>query len=358
MKADATLRVLNADEVLTYLSTQTDILTNRDGTRAYEEAIVRLIDQNDWSKQSAATILTSLIATAEENTAFAAFYALCTFYRRHDFKSELRETLVQYASRFSARPSYAFIHLMSRKMSDPNDWSILEDANRLCDPEILGYNYGVEHCFAEYVAEACEKDPSRAAYYVSEHLDAALERVADALKQSCGYPKFYVTRARLQTLKAIYRDGVEKEAIFHQALNDIELAVSREEDNQKKINYRLVGLQLQSSYYERVLAQSISRQEEQVNEKLQEGNVKNLEFLSFFSAIIGLLLAGTQLLLGLTFAQGAALIVVLTGCLITAFGTIGFVLHEKKRFKINLLIVAIGLALAVFGMIYGGIYAL
>ncbi len=358
MNVDAKLQTLSPDAVKNYFSSQEDIVKNEDGTRAYEEAIVRLIDQNNWDKKTASAVFTSLISSQDSNLSYAAFYALCTYYRRHDFKSELRETLFHFAEQFSARASYAFLRLMSRKMSDPNDWSILEDADRLCDPAILGYNYGVEHCFAEYVAEACEKDPARAAFYVSEHLDAALKRVNDALKQSCGYPKFYVTRARLQTLKAIYQDGAQKEALFHQAQNDIETAVSREEDDQKKVNYRLIGLQLQSFYYERALAHSISRQEEQVTAKLQEGNVKNLEFLSFFSAIIGLLLAGTQLLLGLTFAQGAALIVVLTGCLITAFGTIGFVLHEKKRVKINLLIVSIGLLLAVFGMIYGGIYAL
>lgn len=358
MKNTAELHELSLQSVREYLTAQPDIKDLSDGTRRYEEAIVRLIDQNNWKIESATEILQALIHTEDTKLAYAAFYALCTYFRRHLFKTELRDTIARHRAQFSGFVSFAFLELMSRKMTDPNDWSILEDAAALCETEVLKDNYGVAHCYAEYVAEACEKDKTRAAYYVSEHMELALKRANDAIRISHGYPKFYVTRARLQTLKAIYEGGENKEALFHQAQSDVDTAIAREKDHNKKVNYQLIGQQLQSEYYERVLASSINRQEERVNQKLQENNVKNLEFLSFFSAIIGLLLAGTQLLLGLTFAQGAALIVVLTGCLITAFGTLGFVLHGKSRFTINLLIVIIGLVIMAGGMLYGGIYAL
>ena len=92
---------------------------------------------------------------------------------------------------------------------------------------------------------------------------------------------------------------------------------------------------------------------------MQENNVKNLEFLSFFSAIIGLLIAGTQLMMGMEFAQGATLLVALTGCLMTAFGAIGFILHSSgKRWLVNAIVVILGIALTVLALLYGGHYAM
>lgn len=355
------LKQLDIDTVRNYLQTEPDIINQGDGTRAYEEAIVRLIDQNPWTYENARTILKALINSYDEQpeVAYAAFYALCTYYRRHKHKSDFNELITEARAEFRAKISYAFLQLMCRKHMDPNDWTILEEAERLSEPDVMGYNYGVEHCFAEQVAAACEKDPTHASYFVAEYLDDALARVNDALKQSLGYPKFYVTRARLQNIKAIYADVEDREAYFKQSQNDIELAISKETDSAKQVDYQLIGLKMQSCYYESILSATIKKQETAISEKMQEGNVKSLEFLSFFSAIIGLLIAGTQIMLGLSFAAGSTLIVVLTGCLITAFGTIGFVLYgTEKRLAANISIVIIGIALTVAAMLYGAYYAM
>lgn len=355
------LEKMDVANVRLYLTTEPDVIRCGDETRAYEEAIVRLIDDNPWNYETVQKVMSELIEEyrTQPDTAYAAFYALCTYFRRNHLKMDYNELLHEAKPEFRQRVSYAFLRLMCRKMMDPNDWTILEEADRLCDPKVMGGNYGVEHCFAEHVATACEKDPSSAGYYVAEYLEDAIARVNDAIKQSSGYPKFYVTRARLQTIKAMHAEVSNRDAYFKQAQFDVELAISLEKDKTKQIDYQLIGIQMQSKFYENVLEDTIQKQEAVVTEKMHEGNVKNLEFISFFSAIIGLLIAGTQIMLGMTFAQGATLLVALTGCLITAFGTIGFILYErKKRILINLIISFLGIGLLVLALIYGAHYAM
>ena len=232
----AVLKSMDISCVRAYFTTEPDIVQCGDGTRSYEEAIVRLIDQNAWSYDNVKSIMRKLIneyETAPES-AYAAFYALCTYYRRHNHKAEFNELLNEAKSEFREKISYSFLRLMCRNLLDPNDLTILEEADRLSDPQVMGYNYGVEHFFAECVAAACEKEPSHAKYFVTEYLDDAIARVNDAVKQSAGYPKFYVTRARLQNIKAIYADVEDRDAYFKQSQNDVEIAISKETDKAKK----------------------------------------------------------------------------------------------------------------------------
>lgn len=357
----AQLQELTTEYVREYLSTNAAITQQGDGTRAYEEAVVHLVDDNGWKYETVGAVFEPLIEEYETapDMAYAAYFTLCTYYRRFGLKQDLNLLLNKPKPGFADKVSYDFMMLMCKKMLDPNDWSLIDEADRLCDPKVMGYNYGVPHCFAEYVADACENNEARVSYFIKEYMQNALDRVNDAIKQSNGYPKFYITRARLLNIKALYGEPENRASYFSQVQHDVSLAVSKEKDQKKQVTYQLLGVQMQSKYYEKSLSQSMKRQEEIIDAQIKENNVKNLEFLSFFSGIMGLLIAGTQLMMGLKFAEGATLLVALTGCLITAFGAIGFVLHSGwKRIVVNAIIVLIGVALTVFAMLYGGRYAL
>ncbi len=354
------LSELTTQQARIYFTTHPDIVGQNDGNRAYEVAVVQLIDQNKWEYKTIESVMTPLMELyeTEPELAYAAFYALCTYYRRNKQTGDYNDLLITWKTEFGRKVSYGFLQLMCRKMMNPNDWTLLEEADRLCGPQVMGHNFGVMHCFAEYVADACEKEPGRTHYFVNEYMQSALDRVNYAIACNRDYAKFYITRARLHNIKAIYGDAADREPYFSQAQSDAELAISKEKDKNKQIDYQLTSIRMQSEYYEKVLSNSIAKQEEIINQQIQENNVKNLEFLSFFSAIIGLLIAGTQLMMGMKFTEGVTLLVALTGCLITAFGTIGFVLHgTKKRLAVNIIVVVIGVLLTVGAMIYGGIYA-
>ena len=357
----AKLQELTTQCVREYLTTTPDVVEQGDGTRRYEQAIVHLVDDNKWEYETIGQVLNPLIEEYEPapELAYAAYFTLCTYYRRFGLSHDLNKLLSAAKDGFKEKVSYAFMNLMCKKMLNPDDWSLLDEADRLCDMNVMGYNYGVAHCFAEYVADACENNESRVSYYLQEYMQEALDRVKEAIKQSEGYPKFYITRARLLNIKALYGEPENRDACFTQMQHDVALAVSLEKDQRKQIDYQLRGMQMQSKYYEKTMTQSLKRQEEIIQAQIKENNVKNLEFLSFFSAIIGLLIAGTQIMMGMKFAEGATLLVALTGCLITAFGAIGYVLHGgKNRLLVNTIIVLLGVAVTVFALLYGGRYAL
>ena len=348
------LAQMSPEETKAYLKAVAEKFKDMDGSREYEVAIVALIDNNPWKRNVIEPIMQQLIKESETDPdlAYAAFYALCTYYRRKRHKDEYNVLIHWTRQGFKGRASYAFLELMCDKMLNPNDWRLLNVAKKLCSAEGLKENYGVKHCYAEYVAEACENDPSRVPYFVKEHMEDAFRYLDEAIRDSKEkYAKFYVTRARLNNIKAMHTGD---EACFRLAQSEIEEAISKEEDTGKQNEYRIAGIRLKSEYYEKVLNNRFSDQEEEMKKQFHENNVKNLEFLSFFSAIIGLLIAGVQVALNMNFRQASTLLVALVGCLITAFGAIGFVLHSKwQRWLVNVVIVGIGITLLVLAMMYG-----
>ena len=353
------LAVLDAEHVRQYLTTHPDIVADNDASRPYEVAVVQLIDENPWNAENASKVMTALMDPQKETqgVAYGAYYALCTYYRRNRSVKEYNNLIKSARKEFAERDSYPFLAIMCEKMLNPKDWRLLGKAERLCSARGLKDNYGVKHCFAEYVAEACENDPSRAMHFIKEYMESALQRVSEAISESEDkYAKFYMTRARLNNIKAIY---LEDESCFRLSQSEIEEAIDKEDDGTKRNVYQSMGVQMRSEYYAKTLEKKIANQEESIQQQFHENNVKNLEFLSFFSAIVGLLVAGIQVTLNMEFRQAATLLVALVGCMITAFGAIGFILHSKwQRWIVNSVIVIIGVVLLVLAMMYGAKHAL
>ena len=359
MPESAKLTTMDREHMVSYLSEVLESTGADDTCRRYETAIVSMVDQNPWTDLSIEQICESIMEGEAPDLAFAAFYALCTYFRRHQNLTEYGDLISKKRRQFGMRPSFAFLELMYKKARNPHSLELIEDADYLCSPEVLGSNYGVLHCFSEYVADACERDLARAKFLIDKYMDRALERVNESLRISRGYPKFYLTRARLRMISAIHANDTEREILYNSALQDIDTAVSAEKVMAKMIDYQITGTRIQMNYYEQVLNKNITKQEAQLTEKIQDINVKNLEFLGFFSAIIGLLLANIQLVQNLSFAAAATLVVVLSCCVITAFGALGFILHgTKERVKINCVIIGLGLFLTILSLLYGAYYAM
>lgn len=353
------LAVLDADSVRNYLTAHPDIAADNDASRPYEVAVVQLIDKNPWNIELVAKVMNQLMEPGKETpaVAYGAFYALCTYYRRNHSVKEYNSLIKSARKDLAQRDSYPFLALMCEKMLNPKDWRLLGKAKKLCSAKGLRDNYGVKHCFAEYVAEACENDPSRADHFIKEYMESALQRATEAVAESEDkYAKFYVTLARLNNIKAIH---LEDESCFRLSQSQIEEAIEKEDDGTKRNVWQSMGVQMRSEYYAKTLEKKIASQEENIQQQFHDNNVKNLEFLSFFSAIVGLLVGGIQVTLNMDFRQAATLLVALAGCLITAFGAIGFVLHSKwQRWIINGVIIVVGALLLISAMLYGAKHAL
>lgn len=333
---------------------------HKDASRAYEQAIVKLIDNNDWEEETVKRVMEELIQeniARDPDLAYSAFYALCTYYRRNKIVGKYTRLIDAWQEEFKSYASYAFLKLMCDKMVNPHDWELLETAKTLCGEPGLSDNYGVKHCYAEYVADACEADTGRMKHFVETYLQDAKDKLEEAIHADPEYAKFYVTRGRLTNVKAVYE--INKD-FFSEALADIDRALKYETKTEKRAEYRVIATQLKNEFYEKQLLAEIEAQEQDVKKQFQENNVKNLEFLSFFSAIIGLLIAGTQTVLNMTFPQAAAVLIVLAGCLLTAFGALGYILHgnDEVHGKINKKIVIIGIVLLALAIVVGTIYAL
>ena len=358
------LSVLDArDEkhVRAYLEGEENITLKSDATRDYEIAVVDMVKNNEWKTDEIEKATKPLIEAYKENKklAYAAFYALCSFYRRKGNENQMSALLNQYREVFNDCPSYEFLDLMCQKMLKPNDWSILAWADRICEVDRMGKNYGVLHCYAEYVAEACENKPDRVQYFIKVYMGTALARIMEAIKCDPDYAKFYITRARLYNILAIYGEEEEREAYFSQGQTDVRDAIAKETNKDRQMEFRVRGVVLQSEYYEKVLGRGLTEQREELERMQRESSVKNLEFLSFFSAVIGLLIAGTQMVLNMAFLQAVGVLIALTGCLLTAFGALGFILHsDEQRLKVNKTIVIIGIVVLAVAIVVGLVYGI
>ena len=137
-----------------------------EGTRAHEERIVSLIDNQPWTYDLAHSVLKELIDDNEELYSYDAFFALCTYCRRYENFSDYRKILEEYRSRYQKHITYDYLVLLSQidgnsHMRDEH-WAIINLADELCKRDILRDNYGVEHCFAYTIAGGAESSPELA----------------------------------------------------------------------------------------------------------------------------------------------------------------------------------------------------
>ena len=169
-----------------YLTTDPAVTKEGDASCPYEEAVVGLVGNNEWTKEEIEDILKPLIdeVDKEPDLAYAAYYALCSFYRRNIYTNEYSALIQSPKNGFKERESYPFLALMCEKLLNPKDWRLLSVAQNLCTAKGLCENHGVKHCFAEYVAGACESDPARMNYLNGEFVKPALEMLEQAIIKS------------------------------------------------------------------------------------------------------------------------------------------------------------------------------
>ncbi len=333
-------------------------------SREYEMKIVGLIEHHDWTYETASETLGGISAeikgpAADFRLCYAAFYALCTYYRKNNHFTKYQELLREYDHYFRGESSFAFLELMylSQNPKEINRQLVL-DAKQLCQQACFQKNYGVFHFYAEIAAiyiESFDKatPPQEELRYLDDAKEA-VEKAITASKVHCsghGYPKFYMTRARLYYLKAIYGSGDQSSVDFDNAHADVLQAINFETDRQKMEAYQMKELSLQSTYYKKSIGQELALLKGRVQEIDRESTKKNLESLSFFSAVLSLVITGATLSTALSFPHSAALLLILTGCIILAFGSFGFMIGNRKW--ANLMMIVVGALLLIGAMIFG-----
>lgn len=129
---------------------------------------------------------------------FAGFYLLSLIYRRACDRQKLQTLITHGATRFEENIDFKLVYLSCYEFCNPLGKShaeLLEEANTLCSqfpdrPSCL-------HVYAHIVASIMESGVEVDAAY----LDEAIEFIDRAISLDSSYPKYRVTRARLNALK-------------------------------------------------------------------------------------------------------------------------------------------------------------
>ena len=323
---------------------QAIVCSSEDSSRSYELAIGELVDGVQINDSELEDILQSIIKDNIVNNkalSYASFYALCTFHRRYRNVKEYGDLLRQWYQQFREFASYDFLELMYEQNTHVALENLIVKAYKLCYHSKMKENIGVIHLFCELVADSCEwKIDSFGDIYekwfgiAETKIEEAISVSALASKSGEAYPKFYCTKSRLLFLKALQcekRSDAEK--IAQEAIRYIEKATDLEKSNKKAMDYQIINAKRQAVFYQKMLEKTVALQTETINSRINKLNIHNLEFLGFFSAIITLISSDIMIINNNTFEDSINLMIIMTGCLLIAFGSFSLIIDNQFCIK-------------------------
>ena len=211
-----------------------DLLSDlpHDTKREYEVFINKIIQLETVAENNLSKIL--MDSSADIKIRYAAFFAMCTIYRRNKDYTLYGNLLREYEEAFKDFKS--ILHLKSMHLVESAD---TEDEIRevidLCKQAIKygNDNEGFLHSFSITVAKAFEdgflkiENPADL-----KLLDEALIRVDKAIEKD-EYAKFYATRGRLKLIKGEYDE----------AKKDLNKAIDIEDSTRVDYSYKLIDYQ-------------------------------------------------------------------------------------------------------------------
>lgn len=281
-----------------------------------------------------------------QSAAFECFFVLCIFSRRLKNFSEYRELLRDFGTYFEHLPLYHHIEALYYKQFDtPNDIEMaMTCASKAAQHPELSRQVGVLHSYVESVVKAEEHNQN-----VSPSiLEDAMIKINEVVKLDNHYAKFHCTRGRLLALR---EDFPEARRAIHKA---IDLEDSTNIDYSIRINeYQSHLTRIQMEEKSHLILKELKETKAEFEqskkdmvvsmEKLQKDN---LQFLGFFVAIISLTIGSLNMIGDKSFHETAYLIMILTGCILLGYVSLGMLFQPKQVKRIyQLYIFLIGLLL-------------
>lgn len=309
--------------------------------RNFEVALTSLVERED-NNELRKNLSEILESDAEEKLRYAAFYGLSILYRRKKDISLLEKLVLHHESEF--RDNATWPHLIVLYLKEKG---IGRDVIRVIQKSYEAYlnirhNAGIVHNFAETVISAIEDSDSKTQDTIKENwIEKAVEAIHDAIELDPNYAKYYCTKGRILAFTGDYiaaRENIKRA---------IDIEDSSKSDYVVRLgNYQYYLLLVQSNQQKAELNNNlisnkklIEQSKTEIDQKFKEVNIKNLEFLGFFAAIVSFTIGSIQIVNKQTFDQASSLIIVLFGALIAVFGGFGFVLHGWNKKSVPSLIV-------------------
>lgn len=314
--------------------------------RGFEIALTNLVEDvedNDLRKELSEILKANL---EDEALAYPAFYCLSILYRRKKDITLLGELIEKYEGTFRDHPTFSHVYVLYLK-----EKGIGRDVMRVIQKSYEAYtklnnNAGVVHNFAETIASAYEDSDNQTRELIKkEWLAKASEAIDLAIELDRSYAKYYCTKGRLLAIDKKYTEA--KEAVKR--------AIDYEDSGKKDYvirlgNYQHCLLLIQTEQYSEEISKQIADNEnlicntnKQIDEKFKENNIKNLEFLGFFAAIVSFTIGSIQIINNQPFEQARNLIIILFAALLSSFSGFGFLLHGLGKKAIpNVIMFLIG----------------
>lgn len=343
--------LVDKQAILDFLKTLPD-----ETERKFEVGLTDLVEHND-SKSIRTELLKILSEDSQsESVIYAAFYCLTISYRRTKDITLLENLIKKYESRFEDKHA-TFSHVYALFLKEKG---VGKDVIRIIQKSYTAYtklkkNAGVVHNFADTVVTAYEQSDSKTKSMIKrDWADRADEAVELAIELDPMYAKYYCTKGRLLAIN-------EK---FSEAIESIKRAIDMEDSSEtdyviRLANYQYYLLLVQTNQYSSIMNAQLENHEEmitsakkEIDEKFRESNVKNLEFLGFFAAIVSFTIGSVQIINNQSFENARNLIVVLFAALLSVFSAFGFILHGFGKKSIpNIIVFIIGIII-LFGIVY------
>ncbi|XXM71454.1 tetratricopeptide repeat protein [Lysinibacillus sphaericus] len=296
----------------------------------------------DWLKQS--TDRNEEANDPENPILFSIFFVLCIYARRMKNHSTYKNLIQDYGEFFEGELLYPHIVSLFHKQYDtPEDMELAIHYGRMA-VENLPHQVGVLHSYVESVVAAEERGLDIDQAIVGD----AREKMDQIIRMDNQYPKFYCTKGRLLAVLKQYRE----------AKTAIHKAIDKEDSSSTDYAIRLNEYQSHLSRIEAAESSSLILDElEKTRSELEESKLEleismdkmqkdNLQSIAFFVAIISLTIGSFNLIGNKPFLDSAFLIMILTGCILIGYLSLGMLLQQKKSpWKHQVFILLIGLLL-------------
>lgn len=275
---------------------------------------------------------------------FSAFYCLFIQYRRYEQRYELLELVERNIDVFKNEDKLSYLYniVMSQynkfKCLDTSKKSFYKEAIKYANKAINEYNHKKSNnigCFNNYadivldILSLEDMVDDRDIRCALKNVDIAI-RIHEKERNLHPYANYYCSKARLYAYQKQYEIAQKM----------IMLAISYERTDQRDSlirlsNYHNVKLEIKTKESLEILKTNISEANEKYNNiqnQLNGQQTKYIEILSFFAAIIALIMGSISISLsGVNFLIASSLIMVLSGCLILSFIVLAFLFSHRKE---------------------------
>jgi tetratricopeptide (TPR) repeat protein len=325
-------------------------------TREFEEAAVSFLNTADGDVEGA---LRTVLSTLEhdETLRYSAFFTLSTLLRRRGHFSALLALVEDYESAFKQRGTLHHMKAMALTgRAEPHDLALAITSCNVAR-EILPNHTGVLHSFAilkitefEHRIPMSECISQDADILAAQEIDNILSKV---LLERPKYAKFHSSLARLESLRGNHAN----------AQKFLSRAMELEDPSSRDFNLRIVN-------YNQILSRIVMREslatvasetkqatqaahaaQESVQAFINQMQARYLELLGIFAAIIGIVLSGVQVSTSMNFADGARLMLMVTGAILIIFSAISAVLQRPLSYMLTL--ASSGALVIVAAFVYG-----